>query len=126
MSPDRHRYHRLIHFSSADDTTRFAEWQIILGYIISILPAFLLIGLLDLDLQSCFSKFENRHDLRRKIQDLALFQKNGSARCNRNGQIPCQFGDGDDHEYFYETHPAIAVQQPDESRNHAPNSFRLI
>lgn len=33
-------------FFNTDETTRFAEWQIIFGYVIAIAPAFLLIGVL--------------------------------------------------------------------------------
>ena len=45
-------------FFNTDDATRFAEWQIILGYIVSILPAFLLIGVL-IWIYSLFGKVES-------------------------------------------------------------------
>lgn len=44
-------------FFLADEANRFAQWQIILGFIISVLPAFLLIGVLGW-IYSLFSKVE--------------------------------------------------------------------
>lgn len=44
-------------FFHTNETTRFAEWQVIAGYIISILPAFLLIGVL-VWAYSQFAKFQ--------------------------------------------------------------------
>lgn len=44
-------------FFNADEPNRFADWQIIVGYIISILPAFFLIGVL-IWIYSLFTKIE--------------------------------------------------------------------
>lgn len=45
-------------FFNTDEAARFAEWQIIVGYIVSILPAFLLIGVL-VWIYSLFGKIES-------------------------------------------------------------------